>query len=49
MDSTSLSSDKLEIAVVTRQDAELEYKILGNAHIDTVLKELDLSQPAESS
>lgn len=49
MDSTSLSADKLEIACVSRKDNELEYKILDNAHIDKVLQELDLTQPAESS
>jgi len=49
MDSTSLTSEKLELATVSMVDGKLEYKILDNATVDTALKELDLAQPAAES
>jgi 20S proteasome subunit alpha 3 len=45
MDSTSLTSEKLELATVSRTGGKLDYKILDNATVDSVLKELDLAQP----
>jgi len=49
MDSTSLTSEKLELATVSMVDGKLCYKILDNATVDTALKELDLAQPAAES
>jgi len=49
MDSTSLTSEKLELATVSMVDGKLVYKILDNATVDTALKELDLAQPAAQS
>lgn len=46
MDSTSLTSEKLELATVSMEDGKLTYKILDNATVDAALKELDLAQPA---
>lgn len=49
MDSTSLTSEKLELATVSMEDGKLQYKILENATVDAALKELDLAQPAAES
>ena len=35
----------MELATVSRADGKLDYKILDNATVDAVLKELDLAQP----
>jgi hypothetical protein len=35
----------VELATVSRTGGKLDYKILDNATVDSVLKELDLAQP----
>ena len=36
----------VELATVSMVDGKLQYKILDDATVDAVLKELDLAQPA---
>ena len=35
----------MELATVSKQGASIDYKMLDNATMDAVLKELDLAQP----
>ena len=44
-DTKLVVSTAVELATVSRSGGKLDYKILDNATVDSVLKELDLAQP----
>eukprot|EP00296_Roombia_truncata_P008003 JP446467.1.p1 GENE.JP446467.1~~JP446467.1.p1 ORF type:complete len:248 (-),score=74.14 JP446467.1:301-1044(-) len=49
MDSTTLTGEKLEVAVLYRENDEVVYRLLRDAEVDKKITELDLATPAEST